>query len=276
VKLDSPLRLLSIGEFSAATQLSPKALRLYDEQRILQPARTDSRSGYRYYHREQVALGRLIRALRDMDLPLTEVARVIQANRRDAEHVLNQFAGEIDRRYVRDKRALQAALLLLRDSRRSDALTIEERTRPHMTVVVWPFVTDRMHFYERLRSEREIAETLLTRTGLRSSGISYCRLIDPLSQDEAQVELLVPVDAPDALPGGITLRQLTEASCAVTDVTTSTADADFSAPVDALFDWFDRRGYRALDTPWVARVIRGEHMRTEVLWAYEAGARGDN
>src|SRR5689334_3408668 len=147
VKIDLPTRLLSIGEFSAATQLSPKALRLYDEQRILQPARIDARSGYRYYRREQVAMGRLIRALRDMELPLTEVARVVQSNGRDAEHALNQFAGEIDRRYARDKRALQAALLLLRDPRRSDALTIEDRTRPGMTVAVWPFVTDRMHFY---------------------------------------------------------------------------------------------------------------------------------
>jgi DNA-binding transcriptional MerR regulator len=270
VKPDFPLRLLSIGEFSAATQLSPKALRLYDEQRILQPARIHSGSGYRYYGNDQVALGRLIRTLRDMNMPLADVTRIVQSDRRGAEQVLSQFAGELDRRYARDKRALQAALLLLRESERTDSLAIEERSRPAMTVVVYPFVADRVHFYERLRSERDTADAALTSARLRPELVSYCRLIDPLSDDEAQVELLIPVDPAAPLPGDITLRQLTQVSCAVMDITASDHVSDFSAPVDALFDWFDRRGYRAVDVPWLARTKQGEDLRTEVLWAYEA------
>jgi len=139
-----------------------------------------------------------------------------------------------------------------------------------MTVVVYPFMADRLHFYERLRSERETADAALTRARLRSELVSYCRLIHPLSDDEAQVELLIPVDPPASLPGEITLRQLTEVCCAVTDITASSHGGDFRAPVDALFDWFDRRGYRAVDVPWLARMNQGEDVRTEVLWAYEA------
>ena len=56
-------RLLSIGEFAAATQLSQKALRIYDEQRLLVPARIDTATGYRYYSSDQVPLGRLVRTL---------------------------------------------------------------------------------------------------------------------------------------------------------------------------------------------------------------------
>jgi DNA-binding transcriptional MerR regulator len=264
------MRLLSIGEFSAATQLSPRALRLYDEQRILQPARIHPSSGYRYYGNEQVALGRLIRTLRDMNLPLADVAHIVQSDRRGAEHVLTRFAGELDRRYARDKRALHAALLLLRGSERSDSLPIEERSRPAMTVVVCPFMADRLHFYERLRSERETADAVLTRTRLSPAVVSYCRLIHPLSDDEAQVELLIPVGTPASLPGDVTLRQLTQVSCAVTDITARAHGGDFSAPVDALFDWFDRWGYRAVDVPWLARIIQCEDPRTEVLCAYEA------
>jgi DNA-binding transcriptional MerR regulator len=269
VKPDSPVRLLSIGEFSAATQLSPKALRLYDEQRILQPARTHPSSGYRYYGNDQVAVGRLIRALRDMSLPLADVARIVQTDRRGAEHVLTQFAGELDRRYARDKRAMQAALLLLRESEPSDSFAIEERSRPAMTVVVYPFTADRLHFYDRLRSEREAADAALARARLRTELVSYCRLIDPLTDDEAQVELLVSVRPAAPLPDDVTLRHLTQASCAVMDITASTQGSDFRAPVDALFDWFDRRGYRAVDVPWLARMNQGHELRTEVLWAYE-------
>ena len=168
VSVTSRHPLLSIGEFSAVTQLSPKALRLYDEQRILEPARTDPGSGYRYYRTEQVPLGRLIRTLRDMQLPLSEVARVVQADRREAEQVLNQFAAEVDRRYARDKRVMQTALLLLRNADRSERLTIEQRTRPEMIVGVWSFVTDRAHFYGRLQATRHAAErSIAAVTGVR-------------------------------------------------------------------------------------------------------------
>jgi DNA-binding transcriptional MerR regulator len=130
--------LLSIGEFAAATQLSPKALRLYDEQRLLQPARIDAASGYRYYRRDQVALGRLIRTLRDMELSLADVARIVAAGGARAEVLLSELARERDHRYTWEKRAFQGALLLLRDAPRSDSLPIEEKTRPAMTVVVRP------------------------------------------------------------------------------------------------------------------------------------------
>jgi len=216
----------------------------------------------------------LIRTLRDMHLPLSDVARVVQADRRDAEHVLNQFAAEIDRRYAQDKRVMQTAVLLLRNAGRSERLTVEQRTRPEMMVAVWPFVTDRAHFYGRLQVTRHAAERSLTRAQMHPSSTSYCRLIDPLSEEETQVELLIPVDAPISPVGEVTLRHLAAASCAVIDISASANGADFSAHVDALFDWFDQRGFRTLDTPWLARIFQGEDPHTEVLWAYQAHARG--
>src|SRR5215469_7816279 len=62
------------GEFGAATRLSPKALRLYAEQGLLVPACTDPGTGYRRYHRDQVARARLIGRLRALHLPLTRIA----------------------------------------------------------------------------------------------------------------------------------------------------------------------------------------------------------
>jgi DNA-binding transcriptional MerR regulator len=55
-------RRLTIGAYAAATQLTAKALRLYDEQGLLRPTATDPTTGYRYYKMEQVGTGRLIRA----------------------------------------------------------------------------------------------------------------------------------------------------------------------------------------------------------------------
>ena len=71
--------LLTIGDFSRMTFLTVKALRHYHDVGLLEPARTDRSSGYRYYRPEQVAEARLIRRLRDLDLPVEEVRAVLSA-----------------------------------------------------------------------------------------------------------------------------------------------------------------------------------------------------
>jgi DNA-binding transcriptional MerR regulator/effector-binding domain-containing protein len=71
--------LLSIGDFSRMTFLTVKALRHYHDVGLLEPARTDPSSGYRYYRPEQVSQARLIRRLRDLDLPVDDVRTVLQA-----------------------------------------------------------------------------------------------------------------------------------------------------------------------------------------------------
>jgi DNA-binding transcriptional MerR regulator len=71
--------LFSIGDFSRMTFLTVKALRHYHDVGLLAPARTDPSSGYRYYRPEQVGQARLIRRLRDLDLPVDDVRTVLAA-----------------------------------------------------------------------------------------------------------------------------------------------------------------------------------------------------
>jgi DNA-binding transcriptional MerR regulator len=263
-------RLLSIGEFASATQLSPKALRLYDDQQLLPPAKIDPVSGYRYYRSDQVALGRLIRTLREMGLSLDDIGRVVSASGVQAELLLSQFAGELDQRYAREKRAFQTALLLLRDAVRSDTPAIEHRARPSAIAVVRTYSADRRHFYERLRREIDAAQRVIEREALRITWPIYSRLIDPLSTDEAQVELLLPIAQPTSIPREITLRQLPAAPCAaISTPNLSLQGQDLGAALDAIFDWFDRHGHRALDVPWLSHGSIGADAHVEVLWAYE-------
>src|SRR4051812_35532552 len=71
--------LLSIGDFSRMTFLTVKALRHYHDVGLLEPARIDPHTGYRSYRPEQVAPARLIRRLRDLDLPVDDVRSVLAA-----------------------------------------------------------------------------------------------------------------------------------------------------------------------------------------------------
>ena len=68
---------MSIGEFARRSRLSAKALRLYDEQGLLPPARVDEDSGYRFYKPAQLKQARLIAALRELQVPLAEIKAIL-------------------------------------------------------------------------------------------------------------------------------------------------------------------------------------------------------
>lgn len=69
--------LLGIGAFSLLSGLTVAALRHYDEAGLLEPARTDATTRYRYYRRAQLPQAHAIRALRAVDVPLPEVAALL-------------------------------------------------------------------------------------------------------------------------------------------------------------------------------------------------------
>ena len=71
--------LLSIGAFSRMTFLSVKALRHYHEVGVLEPARIDPDTGYRYYRPGQVWIAQVVRRFRDLGMPLDEVRTLVSA-----------------------------------------------------------------------------------------------------------------------------------------------------------------------------------------------------
>jgi len=71
--------LLPIGMFSRASLLSIKALRAYHEAGILVPARVDPATGYRAYLPSQLTDAAVLRRLRALDLPLSDVGEILRA-----------------------------------------------------------------------------------------------------------------------------------------------------------------------------------------------------
>ena len=71
--------LVPIGDFSRMTHISVKALRFYHDQGLLEPARIDPSSGYRFYDTGQVPVAQVIRRFRDLDMPLDQVRAVLTA-----------------------------------------------------------------------------------------------------------------------------------------------------------------------------------------------------
>jgi DNA-binding transcriptional MerR regulator len=73
-------RLLPIGRFALATGLTVKALRHYAEIGLLRPAHVDEWTGYRYYRLAQIRTAAAIARLRALDVPLAEVAELLEAD----------------------------------------------------------------------------------------------------------------------------------------------------------------------------------------------------
>ncbi len=109
--------ILSIGRFARLSGLSIGALRHYDELGLLEPAEVDPWTGYRRYRRAQLERARTIARLRELDLPLDEIAGVldapdelerlaaldrhrlrIEARVARGQHVLHHIRGSINRK----------------------------------------------------------------------------------------------------------------------------------------------------------------------------------
>ena len=69
--------MLKIGDFSKLSQVSIKALRLYDEMGLLKPISVDRSSGYRFYSASQLPRLNRIIALKDLGFSLEQITQLL-------------------------------------------------------------------------------------------------------------------------------------------------------------------------------------------------------
>jgi DNA-binding transcriptional MerR regulator len=82
----SEATLIPIGRFAQLAGFTVRALRHYESQGLLEPARVDPDSGYRFYRPEQLGDALRVRLLRGLDMSLADVVQVMRAP--DAEPAL--------------------------------------------------------------------------------------------------------------------------------------------------------------------------------------------
>jgi DNA-binding transcriptional MerR regulator/GNAT superfamily N-acetyltransferase len=104
------MKELRPSEFSAATGLSVKALRLYDERCLLVPARVDQATGYRRYAEDQVAIAGRIALLRRAGLGLADIARFLAT---PTAAVIDRWRADLAAETAARQRALDALAFAL-------------------------------------------------------------------------------------------------------------------------------------------------------------------
>jgi DNA-binding transcriptional MerR regulator len=95
---EAQVELMTSGEFSRASRLTRKALRLYDELGLLQPIRVDPATGYRFYAPAQLEQARLVAWLRRLGMPLARIRLMTELPSAQAASELAAYCTRSSRR----------------------------------------------------------------------------------------------------------------------------------------------------------------------------------
>ena len=265
--------LLSIGDFSRMTYLSVKALRHYHDVGLLEPARIDDVTGYRFYAPGQVATAQVIRRFRDLDMPLDDIRSIISAP--DVQ-TRNAALVEHLRRMERQLEQTQQTVVSLRELldgngvpmnivRRSDPLTrshaIVERVPAGDVVSWWISAFTELHAAVRASGARRIGP----------DGALYPN--DYFELEEGEVVAFVPADGAAPRSGRVVDYDVPAAHLAVTVHRGPFSDLDRS--YGTLGTWVAERALGA-DGPIRERYLplgeQSDLLRhdTEICWPVTA------
>jgi len=125
--------MLAIGEFSRMTHLSIRTLRRYHETGLLEPEVVDTSSGYRYYSAEQIPIAQVIHRLRELDVPLPDVQRILRSPDPEQRAALvAEHLGRLESQLARTRTAVNSLRRLLQPE--PAPLQVELRAEPATTV----------------------------------------------------------------------------------------------------------------------------------------------
>jgi DNA-binding transcriptional MerR regulator len=195
--------LLTIGDFSRMTFLTVKALRHYHDVGLLLPARIDEHSGYRYYRPDQVSTARLIRRLRDLDLPVDDVRTALHAPDDESRNaVIVAHLDRMSRQLQETQETVDSLRQMLSGEERQ--LTITLRTEPGgPAVAIRGAVDDETVVAWWLGAFTELHRFLRTSGATRAGhdGVSFPT--EYFTEGSAELIAFVPVTAAPAVRGGL-------------------------------------------------------------------------
>ena len=119
---------IPIGRFSVITRLSQKALRYYDQKKLLVPQAKDTITGYRYYTGAQIQQGIMIKYLSDLGFELDEINRYLNAEKQGDEAEIKGLLEERLRRAEKELIDNQRVVALLRKPKEVVKNTMSEPT----------------------------------------------------------------------------------------------------------------------------------------------------
>jgi DNA-binding transcriptional MerR regulator len=268
--------LISIGDFARATHLSVKALRLYHQEGLLDPAAVDPSSGYRRYDLAQIPTAQVIRRLRDLDMPLEDIRGILStADLAERNELIARHLRRLERELRRTENTIASVRDLLEHPR--SEVPIEHRSIAAMRVAaISQEVTsaDLAPWYSGAFGE------LYATLSAQSAGLAGDAggiFADALfSNERGEATVYLPTDAAFRAAGRVQVLELPPADLAV--IAYSGPHDDIDRAYGALADHVTRRAL-AVDGPIREFYLVNRHhtgdparWRTEIGWPIFATA----
>jgi DNA-binding transcriptional MerR regulator len=215
--------LLSTGAFADLSRLSLKALRLYNQLDILRPIHTDPQNGYRYYGPGQIPRARMIRNLRDMDMPLAEIRRVLDladVSRAQAELAIRQYVELRARQLEQIQLLARQFTQQLKPEANKMNLEVEVKQIPsqHIISITRHHTVDGLS--EQIQKDCAAMFALAQETGVTPIGAPFGIYHSAINEHEdGPIETCVPVNREVAGRGNIEAKQLEGGKAACVDIT---------------------------------------------------------
>jgi DNA-binding transcriptional MerR regulator len=273
--MNEPKNLLSIGAFARLTRLSIKALRLYDQLGLLQPRRVDYQSSYRYYGVDQLSSARMIRNMRDMDMPLATIRQVLAAltsSPEQAEALAAEYAEmrEQEARQIREQ--VKQFIHKIQQEQTPMSFDITIRQVPTQQVLSSTHQIKINKLDETISKTRDAMKTMLKEQNLEASGAPFGFFHGPINeQEDGPLEICMPVNGQVKGKGNIQVKQLDGGNAAC--VMTVGAETDFPTILgayDAAADWIQKNGYAMAEPPReVWHSGPGDEPKMEIVWLFK-------
>src|SRR5256884_1111775 len=192
---------LTVGDFARITHLSVKPLGHYHEVGLLEPATVTPGTGYRYYSAAQVPTAQVIRRLRDLEMPVSQVKTVLGApDARARNALIAAHLGRLEAELAQTRAAVESLRNLLQPPDGEPA--IEHRSVPAIraagiTAVVgqpdllpwWQGALGELHATVRAQGQRAAELAVISHCGsLADADLSYATLGSYATRHEISID----------------------------------------------------------------------------------------
>lgn len=273
--MTQPEELLPIGAFASLTRLSIKALRLYDQLNLLQPHWVDPQTGYRYYSKDQLKSARMIRNMREMDMPLATIRQVLVAlveSPAQAEALASEYSEMREQQAGQIRVQVAQFIQQIRQEQTPMSFEVNIKSIPAQQVVSITRRVKASKLDETIRKSLEACRSLIAGQQLQASAAPFGIFHGPINeQEDGPLEICLPVDGKVKGSGEIQVKQLQggQAAC-VMAVGPETDFPTILGAYDASADWIQRNGYEMAASP---REIwhdgPGDNPKMEIVWLFK-------
>jgi DNA-binding transcriptional MerR regulator len=206
--------VFTIGQFSRITGLSIKTIRLYHEKGLLEPARVDGGTGYRYYDNRSVEKARAVVYLRELEFPLGDIKEILDNFQEDAQLLafLERQRDVIRQKMLRLDKAAHSLEQIIKNEREARAmvekspLTVGEKELPEVLVAGLRW---KGRYDETGRAVQQVAK----QAGRHIRGKAMNLYYDgEFREEDADIETCFPVSGMEA-SGKIAVHRLAGGKC---------------------------------------------------------------